>query len=217
MSLDRSQAKISPGKDCSRTLISVSIDTVVISLGVTLTSPTLALPSTNKLPPPGLPRAVGRICPNSCNPPPSQHTQVSDATYVNPTHVSSHHPDPRLQALQRQILLHGASLDLEPGLKPNGADDKVLLGLVDVVNVEVDVIAANGLGQVLCALTGLAGALLLHAHVDCGEDLVAEFLGRLGEDALAVVFGDSLDILDDLGVPFLDGLHDDAAHGVDND
>lgn len=50
-----------------------------------------------------------------------------------------------------------------------------------IVNVHIRVVAANTFGEILGALSSLRTALLLHAHVNSMEDLVAEFFGGVGK------------------------------------
>lgn len=131
------------------------------------------------------------------------------------TYISGNHPNTSLQALQRQVLLNRTAMNLELGIKARRLDNKLLLRLIRLVYVEVNMVATDGLGKLLGTSTGFSRALLAHAHVDGGENLVAELLGSLGKFAFLAVLADALDILNDLLVAVFDGLDDDAAHGED--
>lgn len=108
-----------------------------------LTSPTLALPKINRLPLPGRFHAVGRICPNSY----AVTMRIRACTHCSVKF----------------------SCCVPPSTANFGSNFKLLTTRLFwasyTSSMSIDVVAANGLGEIPGALARLARALLLHAHI----------------------------------------------------
>lgn len=120
-----------------------------------------------------------------------------------------------MDVLQGLVLGPGAALDAELWVEAEGLGDEGLLGEINVVNIEIDVVRTDLGGQVLGALAGLFGALLRHAHVDGMEDLVAKLLRGLGQGG--GVAGEAADAVDDRLVASLASIDGETTHGKDHD
>lgn len=105
-------------------------------------------------------------------------------------------------------------MNLEFGLESCALSEQVLGGVEGIVNVHVSVVTTDTLGKILCALSSLLAALLLHTHVHRVEDLVAELLGGFGE--LIREHSNSLNVFDDLLITSLDSLNYESAHAEYN-